>query len=353
MSADVAPDPLAGALAGLRIVDLTRLLPGPLATLRLAQWGAEVLKIEDPGEGDGARALWRTEAEAAAGEPGAFYRQLNAGKRVQRLDLRSDDGRAALLRHLRDADALIEGFRPGVMQRLGLGFEAVSALNPRLVMVSISGYGQLGAWSQRAGHDINYIAMAGVLEQVASAGGDIALPNFQIGDLLGGTQAALSALLAALLAAQRSGRGRHVDVSMTHEVLRHQVVVRTALEAQGRVPAPGRDLLSGGAACYAVYRTADARHIAVGALELKFWQALCKAMARPDWERRHWSLGETPGSAAALALRVEVQAVFAGQPLAHWVALFESVDACVTPVLRLDEALRHPLFAAHGATTAS
>lgn len=338
-------EPLNDALSGLRIIDLTRLLPGPLATLRLAQWGADVLKVEDPGEGDGARALWRTKAEAAAGEPGPFYRQLNAGKRVVRLDLRSAEGRAALIDELRHADALIEGFRPGVMARLGLGFEAVSALNPRLVMVSISGYGQHGPWAQRAGHDINYIAMAGVLEQIASAGGELALPNFQIGDLLGGSQAALSALLAALLAAQRSGRGRHIDVSMTHEVLRHQVVVRTALEASGRVPPPGRDLLSGGAPCYGVYRTADGRHLAVGALELKFWQALCGALGQPQWELRHWSLGEAPGSEAALALRAQLQALLATQPLAHWVQVFEAVDACVTPVLRLDEALSHPLFA--------
>lgn len=338
-------DPLHDALAGLRIVDLTRLLPGPLATLRLAQWGADVLKVEDPGEGDGARALWRTEAEAAAGEPGAFYRQLNAGKRVLRLDLRSAEGKAALLEELRGADALIEGFRPGVMARLGLGFETVSALNPRLVMVSISGYGQQGPWAQRAGHDINYIAMAGVLEQVASASGEIALPNFQIGDLLGGSQAATSALLAAVLAAQRTGRGRHVDISMTHEVLRHQVVVRTALEALGRVPPAGRDLLSGGVPCYGVYRTADGCHLAVGALELKFWQALCTALGRPQWERRHWSLGEAPGSAAALELRAQLQDLLAAQSLAHWVRLFDQVDACVTPVLRLDEALAHPLFA--------
>lgn len=338
-------DPLHDALAGLRIVDLTRLLPGPLATLRLAQWGANVLKIEDPGEGDGARALWRSEAEAAAGEPGPFYRQLNAGKRVLRLDLRSAEGKAVLLEELRGADALIEGFRPGVMARLGLGFEAVSALNPKLVMVSISGYGQQGPWAQRAGHDINYIAMAGVLEQVASASGEIALPNFQIGDLLGGAQAASSALLAAVLAAQRTGRGRHVDISMTHEVLRHQVVVRTAFEALGRVPPAGRDLLSGGAPCYGVYCTADGRHLAVGALELKFWQALCTALGHPQWERRHWSLGEAPGSAVALELRAQLQDLLATQPLAHWVRLFEQVDACVTPVLRLDEALAHPLFA--------
>ncbi len=241
---------------------------------------------------------------------------------------------------------LIDGFRPGVMQRLGLGWEALRAANPRLVVCAVSGYGQQGPWAQRAGHDINYIAMAGVLQQIAGADGEIVVPNFQIGDLLGGAQAALSGLLAALIGAQRSGRGRFVDISMTHQVLRHHVLAVATLGATGRVPAPGTDLLSGGAPCYAVYRTADGRHVAVGALELKFWQSLCQVVGRPEWSMRHWSLGEAPGSPAAMGLREELGAIFAGRPLAHWMQLFDAVDCCVTPVLRLDEAQRHPLFSA-------
>ncbi|HEY1394351.1 MAG TPA: CaiB/BaiF CoA-transferase family protein [Methylibium sp.] len=335
----------ADCLAGLRIVDLTRLLPGPLATLRLAQWGAEVIKIEDPGEGDGARALWRSAAQERSGEPGPFFRELNAGKQLRRIDLHSEAGRAELLELVREADALVEGFRPGVMDRLGLGWDTLSAVNPRLVMVSISGYGQQGPWAQRAGHDINYIAMAGLLQQIATSKGEPALPNFQIGDLLGGTQAALSALLAALLGAQRSGRGRHIDISMSHELLRHQVVLRAGLAARGELPPPGRDLLSGGAPCYGLYRCGDGRYLALGALELKFWRNFCTALARPDWVQQHWSLGQAPGGAAALALRDEVEALLITRPLAHWLNLLEAADACVTPVLSLDEALAHPLFA--------
>jgi len=334
-------------LAGVRVLDLTRLLPGPLATLQLAELGAEVIKIEGPardGQDDGTRVMGQTRADREAGRPSLTFRTLNAGKQLLELDLRTPAGRDALLERARDADLLVEGFRPGVMARLGLGWETLHALHPRLVMCAISGYGQANAWSRRAGHDINYIAMAGVLEQIATLDGEVALPNFQIGDLMGGTQAALSGMLAALLAAQRSGQGRFVDISMTHQVWRHHVLARFTLAATGRTPAPGRDLLSGGAPCYGVYRCSDGRWLAVGALEHKFWRALCETLARPAWVERHWSRGLVPGSADSLALRAGVAAVFATQTMAQWAERFEGVDACVTPVLRLDELAAHPIY---------
>ena len=330
------------------MVDLTRLLPGPLATKHLAEMGATVLKIEGPardGQEDGTRHMGLTRADREAGRPSLTFRWLNEGKQLREIDLRSDAGRAELLDLARHADLLVEGFRPGVMDKLGLGWERLHALNPRLVMCAISGYGQRNAWSHRAGHDINYIAMAGVLEQIATVDGEVAVPNFQIGDLMGGTQAAVSGMLAALLAAQRTGQGRFVDVSMTHEVWRHHVLARITLEAGGRTPRPGRDLLSGGAPCYGVYRCADGRFVAVGALEMKFWRALCETLDRPAWIERHWSRGLAPGSAESLALRAEVAAVFAARPMAHWEAVFDRVDACVTPVLRLDELPAHPVHA--------
>jgi alpha-methylacyl-CoA racemase len=334
-------------LAGLRILDLTRLLPGPLATRHLAELGAEVIKIEGPEGGeqdDGTREMGRTRADREAGRPSLTFRTLNEGKRLLRLDLRDATGRDALLAMARDADALIEGFRPGVMARLGLGWDALHGVNPSLVVCAVSGYGQAGPWAGRAGHDINYIAMAGVLGQIATLDGEIAVPNFQIADLMGGTQAALSGMLAALLGAQRSRRGCFVDISMTHQVMRHHVLAMITLAGSGRVSPPARDLLSGGAPCYGVYRTTDARHVAVGALEYKFWQALCEALGRPEWVERHWSRGLVPGSEASMALRAEVASIFARGTLAHWVAHFADVDACVTPVLRLDEAAAHPLF---------
>lgn len=335
-------------LAGMRILDLTRLLPGPLATRRLHELGADVVKIEGPseqGQDDGARQMLRTREEARAGEPGLMFRELNAGKQLMRLDLRAAEGRDALLAMARDAHVLVEGFRPGVMDRLGLGWDALHALNPKLVMCAISGYGQRSPWAARAGHDINYVAMAGVLEQIATADGEIALPNFQIGDLMGGAQAAVCGVLAALLAVERGGAGRFVDISMTHEVARHNVIPGVLLSAMGRTAPPGRDLLTGGAPCYGAYRTADGRHIAVGALEPQFWARLCTAIGRPEWIERHHQRGLMPGSEAAMALRAELAALFASQSQAHWLALLEPADCCVTPVLRLDEVRRHPIFA--------
>jgi crotonobetainyl-CoA:carnitine CoA-transferase CaiB-like acyl-CoA transferase len=331
-------------LAGLKIVDLTRLLPGPLATRQLVRWGAEVMKVEDPRDGDGTRHMLLSADDRATDCESGLFRHLNQGKLLYRIDLRTPAGREQLLGMVREADALVEGFRPGVMDRLGLGWKALHEVNPRLVMCAITGYGQHGPYALRAGHDINYVALAGVLCQVGALDGDPVLPNFQIADLMGGTQSALSGLLAALIGAQRTGRGRFVDVSMTRQVWEHHVISRFEGRALGASTRPGRGLLSGGSPCYNVYRTADGRHLAVGALELKFWAKLCEVVGRPDWADRHWSLGQRPASGDALTLRAELQAVIGALPLAHWVPLFEAADCCVTPVLRLDEVPQHPWF---------
>ncbi len=329
-------------LSGVTVLDLTRLLPGPLAGLRLAEMGAHVIKIEDKGAGDYAREMMLGDDESP---PSAFWRLLNRGKTVERLDLKSDADRKRFLDHVAHADVLLEGFRPGVMARLGFGYEALARVRPSLVMASISGYGQQGLMAQAAGHDINYIGYAGVLDQLCDAGDAPIVPNFQIGDLYGGAQAAVQEVLAALVAAQRTGRGRWLDISMTHEVFRSNLVPAVAMHRQGHVSRAGKDLLNGGVPCYQVYRTKDGRYMAVGALELKFWESLCDVLGRSDWKTRHWSLGQAVGGDDALALRAELMAVFAGATQADWVARFGDVDCCVTPVLRLEEAMTHPLFA--------
>lgn len=333
------------ALEGVKVLDLSRLLPGPFATLHLRRMGADVLKIEDPGAGDYAREFLRSEAEVSAGEPSLFFRLLNEGKRLHRIDLAQPSGRQELLALVREADVLVEGFRPGVMDKLGVGWERLRAVQPRLVMCSISGYGQRGVFAQRAGHDINYVGYAGVLEQMATREGRPVLPNFQIGDLFGGTMAAVAGILAALVAAQRTGEGRHVDVSMTHVVHEHHFMASIAVRREGRSPAPGADLLTGGVPCYQLHRTRDDRWMAVGALELKFWRKVCEVLGHPEWGERHWSLGQQVGGEDARALEAEVAAVFARRTQAEWTALFEPADCCVSPVLRMDEAMRHPLFA--------
>jgi crotonobetainyl-CoA:carnitine CoA-transferase CaiB-like acyl-CoA transferase len=347
--ADVAPAPgAAGPLAGFRILDLSRLLPGPFAARHLADWGAEVIKIESPGDGDPARHLPLSAAERTQGAGGAFFRELNDGKRQLRIDLRSPQGCEHFLELARESDAVLESFRPGVLDRLGVGWCVLHQRNPRLVLASVTGYGQVGPYASRAGHDINYIALAGILAQFAGTDGRPAIPNFQIADLLGGTLAVTSALLAALLGAQRSQLGRHVDISMTREVWRHAIVARLEGAAPDRggpvSPDAGSGLLAGGAACYNVYRAACGRYLALGALEARFWTAFCEAVGRPEWSARHWTQGEVPGSAQARATRDEVAALLATRTSESWLALTDPADCCVTPILRMQEVAAHPWF---------
>lgn len=316
-------------LAGVRILDLTRLLPGPMATLHLGDLGADVIKIEDLAAGDYANAAVRS--------------LVNRNKRGIRIDLKQPQGAATLLRLCRDADVLVEGFRPGVMARLGVGYAQVRAVNPRIVYCSLSGFGQTGPLRDQPGHDLNYGALTGVVDQIGTADNP-ALSNLPVADLLGGTMTAVMGILAALFDAARTGQGRHVDVAIADGVLAHAVLPLAALNQHGHVPPAGQGTLTGGLACYAVYRTADERFVAVGALERKFWEALCRRIERQDLAALHRS-----GDAATEErLRRELGELFASRPLAHWSALFADGDACVTPVLRLDEALAHPHFVARG-----
>ncbi|MFP3428379.1 CaiB/BaiF CoA-transferase family protein [Paraburkholderia sp. SIMBA_061] len=360
--ADAAPPPL----KGLRVLDLTRLLPGPVAALRLAELGADVLKIEAPGAGDPTRTMMQSSSDRVAGRPGAFYRLVNRGKRETRLDLKSEAGRNVLRALASEADVLIESFRPGVMDRLGVGYATLRAANPRLVYCAISGYGARGPFADRAGHDLNYIGYAGVLDQLQSRDGTPIVPNFQIADLLGGALSAVTQILAALWQVSRGGEGRFVDVSMTHATHAHNVVAQVALanenaaaniaaSAAGNMAASaarqapeetraGSGLLNGGVPCYNLYRTLDGRWLAVGALELKFWESLCMALDRPEWATRHWSLGQAIGGPDAAALTQELADVFGSRALDEWVALLEPLDCCVSPVLTAAEAARHVLF---------
>ncbi len=329
-------------LAGVRVLDLSRLLPGPVATLHLADMGADVIKIEDMGVGDYARTM-------GEGPDGTswFFRAVNRNKRGLTLDLKQESGREVLKKLVASADILIESFRPGVMDRLGVGYAALAAINPRLVYCAVTGYGQDGPWALRAGHDLNYIAQAGVLEQTGAAGefasAPPAIPALQIGDLLGGAMSAVAAMLAALFRARSTGVGGFVDVGMSEAVLAHNLFPLFALQAAGDTPARGTDLLTGGHANYAVYRTADDRFMAVGALEEKFWQMFCDAVDRPAWKARY-------AEARSPALRIDMENLFLTRTQAEWAALFDQVDCCVTPVLTTAEALAHPQAKARGMT---
>ncbi len=332
MKNDVLP-PL---LSGLRVLDLTRNLPGPFATRLLADLGATIVKVEPP-EGDPSRPL------------AALFEALNHGKESRRIDFRDAADLDRLRTWVAESDVMLDSFRPGVLQGMGLDAAALHALNPRLVMVSITGYGQNGPWAQRAGHDINFMALSGVLDQVRAPTGELAMSNVQWGDLAGGSAMASIAVLAAVFEAQRTGQGRHLDVSMVHGLHAHLVMPHaTATLLQpllGRRPGAGEDLLNGALPCYNLYTTQDGRHLAVGALEFKFWKAACEVFGRPDWVAQHWQRGQLPGSPGCAGLRGEVAQLVASQPLAYWSERFAQADACVTPVLTLEEAQAHPLFA--------
>lgn len=335
------PDARQAVLAPLRVLDLSRLLPGPMACRHLADLGAQVLKVEPPLPGrpglpgDDA-------AYMGPGEDGVshFYRVVNHGKRRLVLDLKQPEQLDRLRALVREAHAVVEGFRPGVMDRLGLGYEALRAINPAIVLTRISGYGQQGPLRLAAGHDLNYLSLAGVVDQTRTPDdGRPVFSHLQIADQLGGAQTAAIGTLAAVLGAQWSGQGREVDVSMTDAVRQHQVILGCEALAEGSAPQAGASLLNGGVACYNLYRCADGGWLAVGALELKFWQGVCDVIGRPDWRERHWSRGEAPGSAAARALIDALAGVIAGAPLAAWAERFADQDCCVTPVLDAHAAL--------------
>lgn len=342
--AATSADQMTDCLTGLRVVDLTRNLPGPFATRLLADLGAEIIKIE-PENGDPARAL------------GGLFDALNHGKTIEKVNFRDAEGVNAIKEHIKNADVMIDSFRPNVLKGMGLDAQTLHAINPKLVMVSITGYGSIKAngstlehdWADKAGHDINFMAMSGVLDQLKTAKGEQAMPNIQFADLAGGSDTAVIAILAAVFAAQRTGRGRHIAVSMTHSLYNHMVMPKatgTLVKSfSGVNPPPQYDFLGGLLPCYRLYKTSDERYMAVGSLELKFWQGLCEALELPELKSKHWQLGVMPNTPDSKEAAKTLKETFASQPLSHWQQVFADVDVCVTPVLTLEEAKAHPLFA--------
>lgn len=318
-------------LAGLKVLDLTRLLPGPLCTLHLADMGAEVIKVEDTGAGDYSRSLGALKTEMSP-----FFHLANRNKKSIALDLRNADGREVFLKLAADADIIVESFRPGVVDKLGVGYEAVNAINPRIVYCAISGYGQDGPWKDKAGHDLNYLSVAGIAEQIGGRDGGPVQANFQIADLAGGTLSAAMGILAAVVDATRTGQGRFVDVSMTDCSFAHGIIQLASLNTFGNTMPRGRDMLTGGLPCYGIYETADGGHMGVGSLEKKFWDMACDTLGRPDLKEKHTVYGEE-----ADQVRAEVAAIFKSKTRDEWAAIFKDVDCCVTPILTMKEAVQH------------
>jgi crotonobetainyl-CoA:carnitine CoA-transferase CaiB-like acyl-CoA transferase len=321
-----------GPLLGTSILDLTRLLPGGYCTLLLSDLGAEVIKVEEPGRGDYLR--WSpplVEGESAA------HRALNRGKRSLTLNLKAPRGAELLRRLVRTADVLVESFRPGVLDRLGVGFEALARENPRLVYCAITGYGQDGPYRDRPGHDINYVGYGGVLSMTGLPEGGPVLPGVQVGDLGGGGMLGAVGILAALVERNLTDRGRFVDVSMLDGVLSWLSVHAGAHLATDEVPGPGSGPLAGALACYRIYRAGDGRHLTVGALEPQFWRALCEALDCADLVDDQFG---PPERQAEMAQRL--QAIFGERSRDEWLQLLGGEAVCVGPVNDLREALDDP-----------
>lgn len=327
----------AGSFQGIRVLDLTRLLPGAFCTLLLADMGADVVKVEEPGSGD----YMRWYPPLSHGQS-VLFNALNRNKRSLTLNLKSEIGRDLFLDLAERADVVVEGNRPRVMDRLGLGWPVLRERNPRLVMCAITGYGQDGPLSERAGHDLNYMAIAGALSLNGRRGEGPHPLAVQVADIGGGGQAAATAILGALLSVARGGEGRYLDVSMTDGALSWLAVPLAQVRAQGPI-ARGMHRLTGRYACYGVYECADGRFMSVGALEPKFWRTLCDALGRLDLVDNQYAEGE-----AQERLRSEVASVFVTRGRDEWAAALAGLDVCCEPVLELEEVADHPQIRARG-----
>jgi alpha-methylacyl-CoA racemase len=320
-----------GPLAGIRVLDFTALVPGPMAGLMLAEAGAEVIKIEPP-EGEGMRS-----PPASWGDLSAVFALLNRGKRSLALNLKDAEARGRLEPLIATADVLLEGFRPGVMARLGLDYAAVRALNPRIVYCAITGYGQDGPKAQRPGHDITYIAETGLLALSTGEPQSPTLPPVLIADLMGGTYPAVMAIVMALFRRERTGQGAFLDISMTHSMFLPVFWAWAQGLAGGGWPASGGHIFTGASPRYQVYPAADGGLVAVGALEDKFWAGFCQAIGLPPEQRDQ--------SADPQSVIAAVGGCIAEKPEAYWREVFARAECCATVVTGLEQALADPHFA--------
>lgn len=318
-------------LGGVRVLDFSTLLPGPFATLLLAEAGAEVIKIEREAGGDELRM-----GTPRVGSASINFGLLNAGKRSIAIDLKSAESRKRLLPLLREADVIVEQFRPGVMDRLGLGYGDVRRVNPKAIYCSISGYSADGPSAQVAGHDLTYMADAGVLSLATAPGSQPAIPPVLVADIGGGAMPAVLNILLALLHRNNTGQGSRISVSITDNLFAWPYAAVPKGVALGTWPVPGGERLTGGSARYQIYRTKDERYIAAAPLEERFWQVFCDCIAlAPELRNDANNVGAT---------RDAVAEIIASRDSAHWQAAFSGKDACATLVRTMQEAAEDPQF---------
>jgi len=324
-------------LKDIIVLDLSRLLPGPLCSLFLADLGAEVIKIEDTETGDYIRWLPPT-----LDDYGAVYHALNRNKKSIRLNLKLPEGKEVFQKLAKKADIILESFRPGTMDKLGLGYTALQKINPDIIYCAITGYGQDGPYRDKAGHDINYISIAGLLGAHGVENGAPQIPGVQIADIGSGSLLGLAAILLALYQRERTGMGQFLDTSMTDgcfTFLMHHLAESAGRKSPFR---RGRERLTGGLACYQVYKTKDNKYISLGALEPKFWSAILKILGKEELTNKQFIEDEQTN------LKKELQEIFITKTRSEWIALFEGHDTCCEPVYEMEEAEHDPQIKARG-----
>lgn len=324
------------ALEGVRIIDASRLLPAALCTQLLGDLGADVVKVEEPAHGD-----YQREFEPMGIQDSGTFLLCNRNKRSVTLDLKTREGNALLKQLVASADVFVEGFRPGVMERLGLGYETLAAINPRLIYCSLSGFGQTGPYRLVPGHDLNYMALLGTLGLFGRPETGPLVPGLLVSDIGGGSMMAIYAILAALYAREKSGHGQWLDVSMFDGAAMFLAWHAAEVLFANHEPQGGRYRNAGGAACYNTYECADGRWLALGIIEDKFWRAFCEVADKPEWRDDQWPEGD-----AALARIDATRALMKTRPRAQWLALLGGADIPASAVNTLHEALHDPHFAA-------
>ena len=317
-------------LDGIRVLDLSRLLPGPYASHILKSFGAEVIKIEKPGEGDYMRGyLPKTQGVNAA------FLTINRGKKSLAVNLHDEKGKAAFIALVKESDVVIDGFRPGVMERLGLAYEQLKEVNPRLIYASLTGYGQTGPYSQMAGHDLNYMAFAGMLDLLGESDGMPAVPGVQIADVAAGALPTVIGILLALQQRTKTGEGQSIDISMFDSVIGLMPVQIANYTATKRRPKRGHERLFGRYACYNIYPVRNSRYLAVAALEPKFWEALCLAIDREDLIEDQYVEGDVQE-----ILKAELTRTFQKKEVSEWMEIFAETDVCVTEVREISRVVQ-------------
>jgi crotonobetainyl-CoA:carnitine CoA-transferase CaiB-like acyl-CoA transferase len=318
-----------GMLDGVKVIDLSTLLPGPFCTQMLGDLGADIIKIEAPPGGDPVRFL----PPRGKAESGQFL-AVNRNKRSIKLDLRQEEGKEVFLKLVADADVVVVQYRPGVMERLGLGYEILRQHNPRIIMCSITGYGQDGPLRDKAGHDINFLSTTGILDLIGNYQDNPAIPAIRVAGVGGGALWAAFSIMAALFAREKTGLGQHIDVSMTDTVFTFMTMIAGSYFMDYILPRRGKESHNGGRAWYSVYKTKDDRYIALGMFEAKFWEKFCNAIGRPDYipnKDAPWEVQEK--------MKQELSELFATRTVDEWMEILDPLDICVSKVKNIEEAI--------------